>query len=103
MVGVTDKNDRLIARSRDPERFIGQRATDEFIANTKGAEGGFLGITLDGVPVLNAYVRSALSGWRVAAGVPLATLEAPLRRSYLVLAGMAAAGLLASFGLAFAY
>ena len=103
VVGVTDKNDRLIARSRDPERFVGQRATDEFIANTKGAEGGFLGITLDGVPVLNAYVRSALSGWRVAAGVPLATLEAPLRRSYLVLAGMAAAGLLASFGLGFAY
>jgi two-component sensor histidine kinase len=103
VVGVTDKNDRLIARSRDPERFVGRRATDEFIANTKGAEGGFLGTTLEGVPVLNAYVRSALSGWRVAAGVPLATLEAPLRRSYLVLAGMAAAGLLASFGLAFAY
>jgi two-component sensor histidine kinase len=103
VVGVTDKNDRLIARSRDPERFVGQRATDEFIANTKEAEGGFLGTTLEGVPVLNAYVRSALSGWRVAAGVPLATLEAPLRRSYLVLAGMAAAGLLASFGLAFAY
>jgi len=103
VVGVTDKNDRLIARSRDPERFVGQRATDEFIANTKGAEGGFLGKTLDGVPVLNAYVRSELSGWRIAAGVPLATLEAPLRRSYLVLAGMAAAGLLVSFGLAFAY
>jgi signal transduction histidine kinase len=58
---------------------------------------------LDGVPVLNAYVRSSLSGWRIAAGVPLATLEAPLRRSYLLLASMAAAGLLASFGLALAY
>src|SRR4029078_8669156 len=59
VVGVTDKNDRLIARSRDAERFVGQRATEEFIANTKGAEGGFLGITLDGVPVLNAYVTLA--------------------------------------------
>jgi hypothetical protein len=102
-VGVTDKNHRLIARSRDQERFVGQRATDDFIANTQGVEGGFLGKTLDGVPVLNAYVRSSLSGWRIVAGVPLATLEAPLRRSYLLLASMAAAGLLASFGLAFAY
>jgi two-component sensor histidine kinase len=103
VVGVTDKNHRLIARSRDQERFVGQRATDDFIANTQGVEGGFLGKTLDGVPVLNAYVRSSLSGWRIVAGVPLATLEAPLRRSYLLLASMAAAGLLASFGLAFAY
>lgn len=94
VVGVTDKNYRLIARSRDQERFVGQRATDDFIANTQGVEGGFLGKTLDGVPVLNAYVRSSLSGWRIVAGVPLATLEAPLRRSYLLLASMAAAGLL---------
>jgi two-component sensor histidine kinase len=103
VVGVIDKNNRLIARSRDQERFVGQRASADFIANTQSAEGSFLGTTLDGVPVLNAYVRSSLSGWRIAAGVPLATLEAPLRRSYLLLASMAAAGLLTSFGLAFAY
>ena len=103
VVGVIDKNNRLIARSRDQERFVGQRASADFIANTQSAEGSFLGTTLDGVPVLNAYVRSSLSGWRIAAGVPLATLEAPQRRSYLLLASMAAAGLLTSFGLAFAY
>ena len=97
--------DRLTvaAYDRGADAIFVAPASADFIANTQGAEGSFLGTTLDGVPVLNAYVRSSLSGWRIAAGLPLATLEAPLRRSYLLLASMAAAGLLASFGLAFAY
>jgi len=103
LLGVTDNNDRLIARSWDNERFAGQKASDEFIRNTQGKTGSFVGTSLEGVAVFNVYRRSELSGWRVAAGIPLSELEAPLYRSLLVLAIIAGVGLVASFIFALFY
>ena len=103
LLGVVDNNDRIIARSWDNERFAGQKASDEFIRNTKGKGGSFVGTSLEGVAVFNVYQRSEITGWRLAAGIPLSELEAPVYRSLVVLAVVVGIGLLASLILAFFY
>ncbi|HET7682012.1 MAG TPA: HWE histidine kinase domain-containing protein, partial [Xanthobacteraceae bacterium] len=103
LMGVVDNNDRIIARSWDNERFAGQKVSDEFIRNTQAKGGSFIGTTLEGTAVFNVYQRSELSGWRIAAGIPLSDLEAPLHRSLLVLAIVTGVGLAASLILAFFY
>ena len=103
LMGVIDNNDRIIARSWDNERFAGQKASDEFLRNTQAKSGNFVGTTLEGVTAFNVYQRSELSGWRIAAAIPLSELEAPLYRSLLVLAIVTALGFSASLILAFFY
>jgi len=103
LLAVVDNNDKIIARGWDNDRFVGQKAPDEFILNTQGKAGSFIGTTLDGIPVLNIFQRSDLSGWRIGAGVPLSQLEAPVYRALLVLAIVAGIGLLGSLILAFFY
>jgi two-component system, sensor histidine kinase len=41
LIGVTGNDGRMIARNWEPERYIGQRASDGFIQNTQGDEGIF--------------------------------------------------------------
>ena len=103
LMGVIDNNDRIIARSWENERYAGQKSSDEFIRNTQAKAGSFTGTTLEGVTVFNVYQRSELSGWRIAAGIPLSELEEPLYRSLLVLAIVTGVGLAASLILAFLY
>lgn len=103
LIGVVDNNDKIIARSSDHERFIGQPASDEFTRATQGKSGIFTAKSLDGIPVMNVYQRSELTGWRIVTGVPLSDLEAPVYRSMLVLAIVAGVGLLGSVILAFFY
>ncbi len=90
---LIDRNGKIVARSRQPERFVGQSATADLLANTSGQEGTWIGRTLDGVPVFSAYARSDLAEWRIAVGAPVATVEGPLRRSLAWLVGLGAAAL----------
>jgi two-component sensor histidine kinase len=103
LMGVTGTDGRIIARNWDHERFVGQSASQAFMDNTKGRAGVFTSTSLDGVPVFNVYLRSPLTGWRIAAGIPTSMLEAPLYRSLTVLALMAGIGLATSVLLALLY
>jgi PAS domain S-box-containing protein len=78
---LVDQNDRVVARSRDHERFVAKLAPDEFRRTQTGDRGGWVGPNLDGTVVLGAYERSPLAGWRAFVGVPLDTAEGPLRHS----------------------
>lgn len=80
VASIVDRKGLILARSRDLDRFVGTTATEDLRRNAVAAEGVWVGTTADGTPVLAAYARSALSGWRVAVGVPLALVEAPLQR-----------------------
>ncbi|MFC1458046.1 PAS domain S-box protein [Microvirga arabica] len=97
---IVDGNDRVIARSRQHERFLGSEATADLRANTTGPGGTWLGSTLEGAQVLGAWTRSPLSGWRVAVGVPTALIEAPLRRMTWLLLGATTVVLALSIALA---
>ncbi|MDQ4135692.1 MAG: PAS domain S-box protein [Pseudomonadota bacterium] len=86
-VALVDGRDRIIARSRQHERFIGSEATPSLRANSTGTGGTWVGTTLEGTEVYSAYTRSPLSGWRVAVGVPASVIQAPLQRLTWILAG----------------
>src|ERR671933_226900 len=74
---VFDRNDRIVARWPEHERFLGAQATETLRRNAVGDEGTFISTNLEGVPVLAAYARSELSGWRAVVGVPLSVLQGP--------------------------
>jgi two-component sensor histidine kinase len=103
LFGVTDNNGRLVARTWEFERFVGQRATASFLERTHAASGDFTNVTLDGIPVYNVWRRSPLTGWRMSVGIPSAELEAPVRQSIVILGALVLVGVLVSLLLAMLY
>ena len=91
-LSLVDRSGRIVWRSREPERFLGQLATEDLRRHARGREGVWHGTTLDGQAVLAAYARSDATGFRVAVGAAEAQVEEPLTRSLWMLAGF---GLLA--------
>lgn len=86
---VVDGQGIVVARSRDPERFVGQSGTPSFLRHVREATEGLLPqTTLDGHPVYTAFRRADLSGWTAVIGVPRPVVEGPARRSLLITAGI---------------
>jgi PAS domain S-box-containing protein len=100
LAAVVDGSDRIVARTRRHDEFVGTPATKDFQEHAAGRRGVWIGSTAEGLPVLGAYTRSALADWRVAVGVPVAVLERPLYASVLWLLGIGAATLVLSMLLA---
>jgi PAS domain S-box-containing protein len=87
-LAIVDGRDRIVARSREHERFLGSEATADLRARTRGRqEGTWAATTLEGTQALGAFVRSEFSGWRFVVGVPLPVIEAPLRNLIWLLIG----------------
>ncbi|MGE3956976.1 MAG: ATP-binding protein [Vicinamibacterales bacterium] len=79
---VVDTDGMVVARTREPERFVGQQATAPFKERTSAAPEGFYQDTaLDGQQVYVAFSHARLSGWTSAVVVPVAFMDGPLRRS----------------------
>lgn len=95
VAAVLDSTLRIVARSRDADRFRGELATEDLRAAIGSArEGNARLTTKDGDSVLAAWAPVGETGWRVAIGVPAAVYEEPLRRSiFWMLLVVAAAGL----------
>jgi PAS domain S-box-containing protein len=85
---LIDRADRIIARARQHEAFVGRLATDDLRENAVADEGIWQGFTQEEVPVLAAYARSTLSGWRAAVGVPSEVVQRPLKRSLWAIAAL---------------
>jgi PAS domain S-box-containing protein len=96
---LVDGNNRVIARSKEQPRFLGQLAPEDFRALAKGRGGAWTGHDLNGVPVAGGYARSLVSGWRTFVGMPLATAQEPLRRSLWLIAALALLALVLSTAL----
>ena len=99
---IADASGRIAARSHEPAKYVGRLTSAALRARLAASgSGSFETLTLDGLPVMTAYARSARSGWSVALGIPLAELTAPLRATLasLILATLAALAL----GLALAW
>jgi PAS domain S-box-containing protein len=93
---VVDRSGQIVARSQQHALYVGRTATADLLANTTGAEGTWIGSTINGVPVFSAYARSEISDWRIAVGAPLAAVQAPLRQSLAWLVGLGTAALAVS-------
>ncbi len=92
--GISDRSHRVVARSKDHDRFVGKALSFETQRQTTGTEDVWTTTNLAGEHVLRAHATSNISGWTVAAWVPTSIVQAPYRQSlrYVVLGGI---GLLA--------
>ena len=93
---LTDRNNVVVARSRDAAAFLGRPAPDWFPAATAGREGDLLkGRALSGHDVVLAFRRlSSAPGWTVVVAEPLAAYDASWRRPLAAFAAGGAATLL---------
>jgi GAF domain-containing protein len=87
VASLLDRRKVIMAQTRAGERFVGQTATPDLVAQVDARpEGIYQGFTRGGTPVYAAFTRSALTGWTVALGVPVTLVDAPFRRSLGLLA-----------------
>ncbi|RIY02699.1 hypothetical protein D3218_04915 [Aureimonas flava] len=93
-ITVLDAHDRVLARSREQARFLGQPAPARFAQDIAGRRDGMVhSVTgLDGTTQFAAFDTLDASDWRVVVGVPHAVLNAPFR---ILLVTIAAVALLA--------
>jgi PAS domain S-box-containing protein len=98
---IFDSSRTVVARTRGPERFVGQTVSPEF-AKVLGTEheGWTVTHTLEGAAVYTAFSRSPTTGWGVGLGIPRSAVDGPLRRSLWTIAAAGLALLLLGTGLA---
>lgn len=96
--GIVDRDAVFLARSRDPQLWIGKRAT-EYVqrAIATGRSGIYVGRLHEGIENYTAFAASPFSGWSVHVALDAAMLDAPRQRSRL-LAAIAAGACLALLG-----
>ncbi|HKP10589.1 MAG TPA: histidine kinase dimerization/phospho-acceptor domain-containing protein, partial [Blastocatellia bacterium] len=100
---VVDSKGVVVARTRDPERFVGQSSPPSFIEQINSAsEGVYKDINMDGAPVYVGFSRADVSGWTAAVVVPRQVVEGPARRAMWFIVGIGLALLLMSGAGAFA-
>ncbi|MFA7268673.1 MAG: diguanylate cyclase [Sterolibacterium sp.] len=98
---IVDNRMMLAGRSRDPERYIGVRATPSLAERIAASERGmFTALNQEGQTVYTVFSRSSATGWSVVIGVPASEVEGPIRHLLWQLAG--AGGALMAFALALA-
>jgi signal transduction histidine kinase/ActR/RegA family two-component response regulator len=86
---VVDRNGRVVARTRDPERFVGQMGTPQYLSQVRAdSEGIFQTVSLEGVSVQVVFQRVQSSGWTVSTTTPIETVKGEVRRSLLAVAGL---------------
>ncbi len=96
---VVDRAGTVVARTRNPERFVGTPATRSYMDRvTSGREGFYQDTSLDNQQVYVAFSRSSTSGWTSAVVVPASAMDGPLMRSMSALAGVALLVLMLSGG-----
>jgi PAS domain S-box-containing protein len=97
VAAVVDQEGIFVARSLDGNNRVGTPARPEIVNIVKHKEpsGTFENVTLEGLAVLNSYLRSPITQWTSVVAVPKAELEAPMQRAitYMFLGGLGALGL----------
>jgi signal transduction histidine kinase len=90
VVTLLDATPHIVARTRNPEKYVGQSPTPDFVARSRAAaEGSWRTVLLEGTRAYSAWSRSSITGWTVGIGLPSEPIDAPLRRSFqaLLIAG----------------
>ncbi|QBE65181.1 hybrid sensor histidine kinase/response regulator [Pseudoduganella lutea] len=76
---LTDRQGRVIARSRDAHKYIGMSVRPALRARIQAGErsGVHQGVTLSGIETMAFFSRAPLSGWTVILSVPLEEMRRP--------------------------
>ncbi|MGE5639741.1 MAG: cache domain-containing protein [Clostridia bacterium] len=86
---VADSSGTIVARTHEPERFVGQKVAPGLLAHVgRESEGALDTTTLEGTGVISIFSRAPESGWTVAIGIP--SVE-PQRHAWLSVLRMAIA------------
>ncbi len=81
LVSIIDRESRVLARSRELDKYIGQQATGDLRARLEARnEGVHDTVTLDGVAVITAFHRARDSGWVTIVSAPKAALFASAQK-----------------------
>lgn len=79
---ILDRQGRTVARTLDPQHYVGQRGTPAFLERVRAQkEGWFPYVSREGIPVYIALDRVAPVSWTMVVAIPLNELYAPLQRS----------------------
>lgn len=100
-VAVLDGRRTVVARTRNQAEWVGKPPSASLREMLDRGEKYAVTTTLEGVPVYTVYHRSAETGWSAAIGIPTATVDAPVMRSYKVLGGSVLASIVLGLGAAF--
>jgi len=93
IIGLFDGQAISIARTHRAQEFVGKPVNPQLFKASRLVNVGEQRLTTrEGIEVFNVFVRSPVSGWTIAVGVPNAELEAPALRAVLI----AALGLVAT-------
>ena len=85
--GVIDAAGVVVARSRDADRFVGQRASSGYWQRQATVnEAVSRDAALDGTEVYGAFSRAPLSRWVAGVSVPSSVVDAAFRQSMIALA-----------------
>jgi signal transduction histidine kinase/CheY-like chemotaxis protein len=79
VAGIFDRNFKYVARSGQPEQFIGEPAPPSFVQEAKADEGIWRGKDDEGTLMRGAYAHTRLAGWRVFVAVPEQSVQKSLR------------------------
>ncbi|NRR29398.1 response regulator [Oxalobacteraceae bacterium] len=101
-VAILDRSGTIVARTHEPERFVGKKASALLMAGLKRPvnEDAIETFTLEGVGVYSMYSRSVESGWTVVIGVPRSIVLSELLASLTWISWTVLALLLAGLGAA---
>ncbi len=101
-MSIFDHNGVNFARVPNPEQTIGQAASSTLLPSllSPEEEGKLITVSREGVELNTAFTKSRLTGWKIAAGMPVAALTAPLWRELAITASIG--GILLVIGLFFA-
>jgi signal transduction histidine kinase len=100
-VAILDRNFRFVGRGWEPEKYVGQSASQSLrAALSRASSGYFEGRTVEGINTYSAFWRSEKHGWAVSMGFPTseitaATLDATWMLALGMLGALALSGLLA--------
>jgi diguanylate cyclase (GGDEF)-like protein len=82
IAGIFDSTGTTVARTHEMDRFLGKKGNPAFVKRMKEvAEDSIEVTTLEGIPTLTVFSRSAVSNWTVAIGIPMRDLSSELWRS----------------------
>ncbi|MBV8633158.1 MAG: response regulator [Burkholderiaceae bacterium] len=99
VAGVFDRKGILIARTWEPEKYVGKPGSPELLKRMRETQEGVIeSVTLEGVPVYSMFSRSGHTGWGVAIGVPRSSVLQEVLASLTWLTWLVLALLAAGFG-----
>lgn len=100
-LSLLDRQATVFARVPNPADMLGKKASPSaYDRMIREQEATMSSVSLDGVPLLSSFTRSAVTGWIIGAGIAENSLVAPLWRNLAITSLIG--GIMLAIGLAFA-